>query len=151
MSDAGAPGRTARVFAAFLAAHAFFGLAYLVVTASKSPLLWYRPLERSWEYGSRPSAVAMGWYGTTLAALVAAAAGGAITFAATASGRLTRALSKGPVMLALARVGAVILVVDFAYFGWALTHQTTSSFEQRQTSDPAASPASTEVAPAVKP
>ena len=29
-------------------------------------------------------------------------------------------------MLAIARAGALVLAVDFAYFGWTLTHTTPS-------------------------
>jgi hypothetical protein len=118
------PAQAVRVFAGILAARAIFGLVYLSVAAGRLPILWYHPLERSWELTSHPAGLAMGWYGTTLAALVAAMVGGVTTFAAGARGPLARALARGAVVLALARAGGLILVVDFAYFGWTLTHQT---------------------------
>jgi hypothetical protein len=118
------PVRAARVFAALLAARAIFGLVYIAVAVGRLPILWYHPLEHTWELTGHPSGLAMGWYGTTLAALLAAALGGGITFAAGARGPLSRALARGAVILALARAGGMILLVDFVYFGWALTHQT---------------------------
>jgi hypothetical protein len=127
MSDAKAAPTSAtatRVFAALLAARAIFGLVYIAVAVGRLPILWYHPLERSWELAGRPSGFAMGWYGTTLAALLAAALGGGITFVAGARRPLSRALAKGAVILALARAGGMILLVDFVYFGWTLTHQT---------------------------
>lgn len=129
MSDASArtlapPAKAVRVFAGILAARAIFGLVFLSVAVGRLPILWYHPLERSWELGSHPAGLAMGWYGTTLAALVAAAVGGVVTFAAGARGPLSRALARGAVVLALARAGGLILVVDFVDFGWTLTHQT---------------------------
>jgi hypothetical protein len=124
MSDARAPAKAVRVFAALLAARAIFGLVYLAVAVGRLPILWYRPLDHAWELASHPSGLAMGWYGTTLAALVAAAVAGGLTFAAGARGPIARALAKGAVVLALARAGGMILVLDFVYFGWTLTHQT---------------------------
>jgi hypothetical protein len=112
-----------RVFAAFLTARAAFGLVYLAVAAGRLPILWYHPLEHTWEFARRPTGFAMGWYGTTLAALVTAAAAGALTFALSARGPLARALAKGRVVLAIARAGGLVLLVDFAYFGWTMTHQ----------------------------
>ena len=124
MSDARAPAKAVRVFAGILAARAIFGLVYLSIAVGRLPILWYHPLERTWELAGHPAGVSMGWYGTTLAALVAAAVGGALTFAVSARGPLARALAKGAVVIALARAGGLILVVDFVYFGWTLTHQT---------------------------
>ena len=67
----------------------------------------------------------MGWYGTTLAALVAAAVGGALTFAR-GRPRAARARARAGARWCsrIARAGGLILVVDFVYFGWTLTHQT---------------------------
>jgi hypothetical protein len=89
------------------------------------PILWYHPLEHTWEIARRPTGFAMGWYGTTLVALVAATAAGALTFALSARGPLARALAKGRVVLAIARAGGLVLLVDFAYFGWTMTHQAS--------------------------
>ena len=43
---------------------------------------------------------------------------------ASARGPVARALAKPENVLAAARGGALILLVDFAYFGWVLMHQT---------------------------
>jgi hypothetical protein len=125
-----APAISVRVFAAFLVARAVFGLVYLAVAAGSLPILWYRPLDHAWEFASTPRGFAMGWYGTTLAALAAAALAGAIAYLASARGPLARALAKSSVVLSIARAGGLVLLVDFAYFGWTLTHQTPAPLEE---------------------
>ncbi len=124
MSEARAPAASVRVFAAFLVARAVFGLVYLAVAAGSLPILWYRPLDRAWEFAASPRGFAMGWYDTTLAALAASSIAGAIAYLVSARGPLSRALAKGAVVLSIARAGGLVLLVDFAYFGWTLTHQT---------------------------
>lgn len=114
----------ARVFAAFLVARAVAGLVYLAVSLGGSPVPWYFPLERRWEITARPAGLAMGWFGVTALAIAAAALAGAVTWAASARGPLSRALARGAIVLAIARAGGLVLLVDFAYFGWTLTHQT---------------------------
>lgn len=115
---------SSRVFAVFLVGRAVYGLVYLGVALAHWPVPWYFPLERRWALTSAPAGPAMGWYGATLAALIAAALAGAITWAASARGPLARALRRGAIVLAIARAGGLVLAVDFAYFGWTLTHQT---------------------------
>lgn len=118
------PATAVRVFAAFLVARAIFGLAYLAAAAGKTPVFWYHPFDHTWELARRPSGPAMGWFGLTAAALIAAAVGGGLTYLAGARGRLARALARASVVVSIAHAGGLVLLVDFAYFGWTLTHQT---------------------------
>jgi hypothetical protein len=117
-------GTTARIFAALLAARAAFGLTYLFGSARRSPIPWYYPIERRWAFESAPQGFAMEWYGRTGAALLAAAIVFAIVWLLAARGPLRRALSRPATVLAAARAGGLILLVDFLYFGWVLMHQT---------------------------
>lgn len=125
MSDR-APARAARLFAAFLVARAAYGIAYLGVSLAKWPVPWYFPIERRWEITSAPAGFAMGWFGATLAAIVASSLGFGITWIASARGPLARALARTAIVIAIARAGGLVLLVDFVYFGWTLTHQTPS-------------------------
>ncbi|MFT3775664.1 MAG: hypothetical protein QM820_60730 [Minicystis sp.] len=122
--SARAPTTAARVFAAFLVARAVSGLVYLAVSLGRWPVPWYFPLERRWEIAAHPAGLSMGWFGTTAIAVLAALAGGALTWIASARGPLARALGRTAIVLAVARAGGLVLLVDFAYFGWTLTHQT---------------------------
>ena len=125
-----APARAVRVFAAFLTGRAAFGLTYLGAAVGRLPVLWYHPLDRTWELASAPHGPAMGWYGLTAAALVAAAVGGGAAFLASARGPLARALAKTSIVLAVAHAGGLVLLVDFAYFGWTLSHQTPNPWAE---------------------
>lgn len=124
MTAARMPSRAVRVFAAFLMARAAFGLTYLVAAAGRLPVFWYYPLDHTWELVSKPRGPAMGWFGLTAVALLAAALGGGVVFLASARGTLARTLARTSIVLAIARAGGLVLLVDFAYFGWTLTHQT---------------------------
>jgi hypothetical protein len=130
MSDArsgelvSAPGTTARLFASLLAARVAFGLAYLLGSVRRTPIPWYYPLERRWAFESLPQGLAMEWYGRTAVALTVALAAFAALWILSARGPIARALSRPDTVLAAARAGGLILLVDFAYFGWVLMHQT---------------------------
>ncbi len=116
--------KAARVFAMLLVARAVYGAVYLAATAGRWPLFWYYPLERRWAFEATPKGFAMGWFGTTALALVAAAVSAFLVWLASARGRFSKAIARPEVILAIARAGAMILLVDFVYFGWTLTHQT---------------------------
>ena len=117
--------KAARVFAMLLVARAVYGAVYLAATAGRWPLFWYYPLERRWAFEVAPQqGLAMGWFGTTALALVAAALSAALVWLASAHGRLAKAIARPEIILAIARAGGMILLVDFVYFGWTLTHQT---------------------------
>ena len=116
--------KAARVFAALLVARGVYGVVYLAATAGRWPRFWYYPLERRWALEATPHGLAMGWYGTTALAIAAAAAAAALVWLVSAKGRISRAITRPQTILALARAGAMILLVDFVYFGWTLTHQT---------------------------
>lgn len=107
----------------FLVARAVFGLSFLAVALGSWPVPWYHPMERTWEIVGKPSTFGMGWFGSTGFALVASILAAALAWRATARGPLARAITKGTVVLALAHAGALVLLVDYAYFGWKLTHQ----------------------------
>jgi hypothetical protein len=124
LTTARTPALAVRVFATFLMARAVFGLMYLGAAVGRLPVFWYYPLDHTWELVSKPRGPAMGWFGLTAAALVAAAVSGDITFLASARGPLARALARTSIVLAVAHAGGLVLLVDFAYFGWTLTHQT---------------------------
>jgi hypothetical protein len=124
VTTARTPALAVRVFFAFLTARAVFGLTYLGEAVGRLPVLWYYPLDHVWELVSKPRGPAMGWFGLTAAALVAAASSGGVSFLASARGPLARALAKTSIVLAVAHAGGLVLLVDFAYFGWTLTHQT---------------------------
>ena len=121
-----APSSSARLFVAFLAARAAFGAAYLASVLGRWPVPWYLPLEHRFAVAaSRPPAVlAMDWFGRTAFALACALVFGLAAFALAARGPLARALVRPGFVKSLAHAGALVLVVDFAYFGWALMHQT---------------------------
>ena len=116
--------KAARLFAALLVARAVYGVVYLAATAGRWPLFWYYPLERRWALEAAPKGFAMGWFGTTALAILAAAVAAAVVWFVSAKGRVSRAIARPQTILAIARAGAMILVVDFVYFGWTLTHQT---------------------------
>ena len=116
--------KAARVFAMLLVARAVYGAVYLAATAGRWPLFWYYPLERRWAFEATPDGFAMGWFGTTALALLAAGVSAALLWLASARGRLSRAIARPEIILAIARAGGMILLVDFVYFGWTLTHQT---------------------------
>jgi hypothetical protein len=116
--------KAARVFAMLLVARAVYGLVYLAATAGRWPLFWYYPLERRWAFEATPAGFAMGWFGTTALAIAAAALAALLVWLASARGPVARAIARPDLVIALARAGAMILLVDFVYFGWTLTHQT---------------------------
>jgi hypothetical protein len=114
-----------RVFAALLVARGVYGVVYLAATAGRWPRFWYYPIERRWALEATPhGGLAMGWFGTTALAIVAAAAAAAIVWLVSGKGRISKAIARPQTILAIARAGAMILLVDFVYFGWTLTHQT---------------------------
>lgn len=113
-----------RLLFAFLAARGAFGLSYLVGSLRRSPIPWYYPTERRWAFESVPSGFAMEWYGRTSAALLFAALAFAIAWHLTSRGALARALARPSLVLGVARGVGLIVLVDFAYFGWILMNQT---------------------------
>jgi len=113
-----------RVLAAFLAARALFGVVYLGVSLGRWPVPWYYPIEHRWAFEPAPSGLAMGWFGATAAALAAAIAAGAIAWLASARGPFARLCARRGAVPAMARAVGLMMLVDFAYFGWTLTHQT---------------------------
>lgn len=117
------PSLSARFFLAFLAARLAYGLAFLVSALRKSPVPWYLPLEHRFVWASRPEGLGMDWYGRTALGLVAAILAFALVL------RLSRSLdwlAKPSVVVAIARAGGLVLLLDFVYFGWALMNQTPS-------------------------
>jgi uncharacterized membrane protein YeaQ/YmgE (transglycosylase-associated protein family) len=116
--------KAARIFTMLLVARAVYGIVYLAATAGRWPLFWYYPLERRWAFEATPEGFAMGWFGTTALAIVAAALASALVWLVSAQGRFARAIARPEFVIAIARAGAMILLVDFVYFGWTLTHQT---------------------------
>lgn len=118
------PSRSVRVFVAFLVARGVFGLVYLVTTLRASPVLWYHPLAHVWTFESRPAEFAMDWFGRTAAAVAAGALLGAVAWMAT---ERTAWLGRRSVVLGIARGGAMILLVDFVYFGWAIASRGPSA------------------------
>ena len=94
------------------------------------PVFWYHPFEHTWELAREPHGPAMGWFGLTAAALIAAGAGGSLVFLAAGRGALARALSRASIVLAIAHAGGLVLLVDFTYFGWTLTHQTPAPWTE---------------------
>lgn len=120
------PSASARVFVTFLAARAAFGLFFLASALGRWPLPWYVPLEHRWVFsGPRPAAeLAMDWFGRTAIALVVALLAGMAAWLLAARGPLSRALVRPAFVKSLAHAGALVLFVDFTYFGWVLLHQT---------------------------
>jgi hypothetical protein len=119
-----APSLSIRVFLAFLVARGAFGLYYLVTSLRQSPVPWYHPLSGGWTFEPRPAGFAMDWFGRTALSLGCAIAAGLFAWLFTARGPLAVWLSRPAVVLGIARAGGLILLVDFAYFGWVLMHQT---------------------------
>ncbi|MEO7331262.1 MAG: hypothetical protein ABI193_21985 [Minicystis sp.] len=113
-----------RVLTALLAARAAFGLTFLAVTLGKLPLPQYHPLDHRWSFEAQPSGFAMGWYGLTALGLLAALTGGGLIYLLGAVPRVARAFDRPAIVLAVAHAGGLILLVDFVYFGWVLSHQS---------------------------
>jgi hypothetical protein len=128
--------KAARVLAMLLVGRAVFGAVYLAATAGRWPLFWYYPLERRWAFEAAPQGFAMGWFGTTALALVAAAVAAAAVWLVSARGRFSRAIARPQTILAIARAGGMILLVDFVYFGWTLSHQTPAPLPMPAASAP---------------
>ena len=130
MTDATAPPAlpeapaSIRIFVAFLVARGVFGLALLGASLRRFPILWYYPLQRRWAFEVAPQGLGMGWYGATLFALAVALASGAFVVAAFRSRVIASVLANRSNVLAIARAGGLVVIVDFVYFGWVLTHQT---------------------------
>ena len=117
----------ARVFTAFLVARAAFGLVFLAESLGRLPLVLYFPIERRVALGvpgQVGSGLEMAWFGATGGALLAAVVFGGIAWFVSGHGRLARWLGQPQVMLAIARAGGLVLLVDLAYFGWMMMHQT---------------------------
>ena len=112
-----------RIFVAFVVARASFGLAYLAASAGHWSVFWYYPLAHRWAFEVHPDGLAMAWFGTTALGFAAAIAGGSLTWFASARRPVGRVLSRPGVALSIARAGGLVLLIDFAYFGWTLTHQ----------------------------
>lgn len=120
------PSASVRLLAAFLAARAAFGLVYLGGVLSRAPIPWYHPLARAWTFAAEPEGFAMEWYGRTAVALLAAALAALLVWAAARRGPLARALLRPGLVPALARGVALIVLLDFAYFGWIMMHPAPS-------------------------
>lgn len=107
--------RAARLFLAFLAARLAFGVVFLTSAVRRTPVPWYLPLERRFELASSLPAGSLGmdWYGRSGLALGVALACGLAAYALVPyAPRLARPAS----VLALARAGGLVLLIDFAYF-----------------------------------
>jgi hypothetical protein len=115
------PSPSARLFLTFLAARLAYGLTFLVSAARKSPVPWYLPLERRFVLASAPDGFGIDWYGRTALGLVAAIGVGALVYVFS---KRASFLAKPSAVLAVARAGGLVLLVDFVYFGWALMTQT---------------------------
>ncbi len=120
------PGPSARVFVAFLAARGAFGLTFLASAIGRWPVVWYLPLDHRFAFAAErpPAELAMDWFGRTGLGLASALAAGLAAFALAARGPMARALVRPGFVKSLAHAGALVLFVDFSYFGWVLLHQT---------------------------
>jgi hypothetical protein len=117
------PSLSVRVFAAFLAARLAFGLSYLVGSMQRAAIFWYRPLERAFVFGTESPGFSMEWFGRTAAALLWAIFAGAVVYLASGRRPFDAFFARRATVLAVARAGGLVLLVDFAYFGWVLMHQ----------------------------
>jgi hypothetical protein len=118
-SKAALPSPAARMFAAFLVARGVFGLAFLIPVLAGSAVPWYHLFSHAWSFEVRPTDLAIDWFGRTLLALVASAVLGVATWLLAARAAW---LGRRSVVLAIAHAGAMILLVDFLYFGWTLVN-----------------------------
>lgn len=124
MSEEKVASPAARLFLAFLSARLAFGLSFLVSAARKSPVPWYLPLEHRFVIASQKPGLGMDWYGRTALGLGFALVAGVGAYMLARQGRVGAWLGKRSVVMAVARAGGLVLLVDFLYFGWALMHQT---------------------------
>lgn len=115
------PSMAARLFVAFLSARLAYGLAFLISVLRKMPVFWYMPLEHRFVWASRPEGWGMDWYGRSAFAFVMAFVAGALAYMISTK---MSWLAKPQVVLAVARSGGLVLLLDFIYFGWALMNQT---------------------------
>ena len=121
MNEAAAPSQSARLFFTFLTARLVYGLVFLVSAMRKSPVPWYLPLERRFVFASRPEGLGMDWYGRSALAFLAAVLVGAGVYV---FAKQAKWLTKPSAVMAVARAGGLVLLVDFLYFGWVLMNQT---------------------------
>ena len=114
-SSSSRPSPSTRLFLAFLAARLAFGLVFLTSAVRSTPVLWYLPLERRFELASTPSPGSLGidWYGRSGLALFAALALGLAVYALAPR---APSLARPSFVLALARAGGLVLLIDCAYF-----------------------------------
>ena len=99
MNEEPAPGLWAALFAVTCGSIAYVALMHA------SAGLWYLPLTRAWALGPKPPALAMAWFGRTLAILVFAAVGALVGHGA--ARRSTRALR----VLAVVATASMIVAV----------------------------------------
>jgi hypothetical protein len=120
-----APGSlAARLFLALLVARVAHGVVFLAASLRRFPIPWYLPLERRWVFESAPSGLAMAWFGVTGAALAAGAVFGVLAFVWSGRPRAGALVGSAAFLGAVARAGALVLAVDFVYFGWRMMNQT---------------------------
>jgi hypothetical protein len=126
MSEGRAASPAVRLFLAFLSARLGFGLAFLVSAARRTPVPWYLPVEHRFVFASRPEGLGMDWYGRTALGLLVALVAGVGAYVLARRGRVGAWLGRRSVVMAVARAGGLVLLVDFLYFGWVLMHQTAA-------------------------
>lgn len=123
----GAPSDGARVVVALLAGRTAFGLSYILGVARDLPIFWYRPLERAFTFGPRPTgSLPMEWFGRGLASLGVAAVVIAATWVLAGRGPLAGPLRRRGFVTALAQAAGLALVVDFSYFAWVFLTQAVT-------------------------
>ena len=125
-SKRAAPSEGARALAAVLAARAAFGIAFLGASLGAFHLPLYLPVDRAFTLSAPSGAIAMAWYGATAFAALMAAIAAYLVWFASARAPLGHWLRRRGAVLAIARAGALILLVDFLYFGWHMSHQSPS-------------------------
>lgn len=93
-----------------------FCVAFVLPYFTEQPIAWYFPLDRGWELTSKPTGLAIDFYGRCLQALVAAAASIVITLAG------AKKLPNLPERIAglLAAWAIAMVVLCMMYFVWTL-------------------------------
>lgn len=111
---------TARLLFTLLCARIAFGFAYLAYVIRPSSVFWYYPLQRRWEWITKPSALAMDWYGRTGIALGAGLVIGVLALLMSRNGKIAAIVERPSFLRSIAHAGALVIALDFLWFAVSL-------------------------------
>lgn len=119
----------ARVMVSLLVGRALFSVVYLSAASGKIPVFLYDPLGRRWASGlltAPPPGFILTWFGSTGAAIAAGVMGFGLAYGISGSAPVRARLNQRSFVEGVASAVGLMMLVDFLYFGWILTHQSPS-------------------------